>query len=355
MENIYERPKDEDNIERSINTALRIGFIALLLFGSYLILKPFIAIVLWSVIIAVAVFPVHKRFSKVLGGHEKLSATFIALSGVALLVVPSVFFISSTVDSMQSISEQMDEGTLHVPPPEESVADWPVVGETVYKTWKLASNSIRGAINVFKPQIKELAPKVLSTATGLVGTVFLFIVSVIISGVFLVNSETSSLAAKSIFKTLAGTEGEYFASLAGDTIRSVVQGVLGTALIQTIFLSIGMFAIDLPAAGVLSLIVLFIAIIQMPLLLLMIPAIIYVFSYAGTTSAVVFAIWAVIWSIADSFIKPMLMGRGIDIPMLVILLGAIGGMMVGGIIGLFIGAVLLAFAYKIFQAIVQTK
>jgi len=85
----------------------------------------------------------------------------------------------------------------------------------------------------------------------------------------------------------------------------------------------------------------------------MLPVIIYVFSYAGTTAAIVFAIWTVIWSAADTFLKPLLMGRGVDIPMLVILLGAIGGMMMGGIIGLFIGAVLLAFAYKIFQAIVE--
>ncbi len=355
MDNKNEQVKDEAGIRRSINTTLRIGFIALLLVGSYLILKPFLAVILWGIIIAVAIFPLHKRFSGILGNRDKLSSALLVLFAIALLVVPSVMFINSTVESMQSIAAKMDDGTLSVPPPEESVAEWPIVGKTVYKTWNLASNSISEAIEIFEPQIMEFAPKVLSAATGLVVTVLLFIVSLIISGVFLLNTETAEKAAKSVFRTLAGAEGDNFASLAGATIRSVVQGVLGTAIIQTFFLSIGMFVIGIPAAGVISLIVLFVAIIQLPPLLIMIPVIVYVFSFAGTTAAVIFTIWTIIWSAADSFIKPILMGRGVDIPMLVILLGAIGGMMMGGIIGLFIGAVLLAFAYKVFQAIFQAE
>lgn len=355
MKNTNEQIKDESHIQKSINTSLRIGFVALLFVMSYLILKPFIAPVLWGIIIAVAVFPLHKRFSKILGNREKLSATLIVLIGIALLVVPTVMFTSSTVESMQSISQQLDEGTLSVPPPDEKVADWPLIGKPVYDTWKLASNSLSETIKKFEPQLKELAPKVLSAVTRLGGTILLFIISLIISGAFLVNTESAEKTARSIFKTLAGAEGEQFASLASATIRSVVQGVLGTAIIQTLFLSIGMFAIDLPAAGIVSLIVLIVAIIQLPPALIMIPVIIYVFSYANTTPAIIFMIWAIIWGAADNFIKPMLMGRGVDIPMLVVLLGAIGGMMMGGIIGLFIGAVFLAFTYKIFQAIMQAN
>ncbi len=353
MDTKNEQVKEETSIRRSINTALRIGFIGLLLVGSYLILKPFLAVVLWGIIIAVAIFPLHKRFSRILGNRGKLSATLLVLIGIALLVVPSVMFVNSTVESMQSIASKMDDGTLSVPPPAESVADWPIVGKAVYKTWKLASTNISEAIKAFKPQIREFAPTMLSAATGLVGTVFLFLISIVISGAFLVSTESAEKAAKSVFRTLAGADGEHFSSLAGATIRSVVQGVLGTAVIQTFFLSIGMYVISIPAVGILSLIVLFVAIIQLPLLLIMIPVIVYVFSFAGTTAAVIFTIWTIIWSAADSFIKPMLMGRGVDIPMLVILLGAIGGMMMGGIIGLFIGAVLLAFAYKVFQAIMK--
>ena len=355
MENNTGQNTDESHIQKSINTAIRIGFVALLFVMSFLILKPFIAPVLWGIIIAVAVFPLHKRFSKILGNREKLSATLIALIGVALLVIPTVLFITSTVESMRSVSEQLDAGTLAVPPPDEKVADWPIIGKPVYETWKMASNSLSKVIEKFEPQLKEFAPKILSAATGLVGTILLFIISIIISAAFLVNSESAEKTARSVFKMLAGEGGEEYASLSSATIRSVVQGVLGTAIIQALFLGIGMFAIGLPAAGVLSIIILFVAIIQLPPSLIMIPVIIYVFSYANTTPAIIFAVWSIIWAAADNFIKPILMGRGVDIPMLVILLGAIGGMMMGGIIGLFIGAVLLALTYKIFQAIVQNN
>lgn len=353
MENNKNQINEEPHIQRSINTALRIGFIAMLFIMSYLILKPFLLLIMWAIIIAVALFPLHKKFSKVLGNKEKLSATLIVLIGISLIIIPSIMFTASTVDSLQILSTELEAGSFTVPEPEKSVADWPVVGGIIYETWELAHKSISLVIVKFTPQLMEYAPKVLSFATGLVGTVFLFIISLIIAGALLVNTKAAEKTAISVFKTLAGSEGEHFAILAGQTIRSVVQGVLGTAVLQTFFISIGLLLVGFPAAGIVALIVLFVAIIQMPVILIMIPAIIYVFSYAGTTVAIIFTIWTVIWSASDSFIKPMLMGRGMDIPMLVILLGAIGGMMLGGIIGLFIGAVALAFSYKVFQAIIK--
>lgn len=342
-------------IGKSINTALRLGFIALLLVMSFLILKAFIAPILWGIIIAVAVFPLHKRFTKLLGGRSKLSVVLLVLISISILIVPLIMITSSTVDSVKSISKHMDEGTLVIPPANPDVAEWPVIGKPIFDLWNIAHNNISDLLTKFAPQIQEYAPKVLGAATDIVGTIILFIISMIIAGAFLMNTESSEKTAKAVFKTLAGKAGEDFASLASATIRSVVQGVLGTAIIQTIFISIGLFAIGFPGAGLISLFILFLAITQLPVALIMIPAIIYVFSYADTTPAIIFAVWSVIWSLSDSYFKSILMGRGMDIPMLVILLGAIGGMLLGGIIGLFIGSVLLAFAYKVFQAIINIE
>jgi len=343
----------EEHIHKSINTVLRVGFVLLLFVMSYLILKPFIALVLWAIIIAVALFPLHKKFSVLLGNREKLSATLIVLGGIILMLIPTILFTASAIDSAQGISDQIAAGTLSVPVPDKHVADWPIIGKSIYKIWELASKSITDVFILFEPQIKEYAPKILSTATGIVSTVLLFMVSLVLSGALMVNSKAAEKTARSVFKTLAGKDGESFALLAAATIRGVVQGVIGTAFIQTFFISLGLFLIGFPGAEIVSLIVLFVAIIQLPLLLVILPIIVYVFSYAGTTAAVIFAVWSVLWGASDNVIKPILMGRGVDIPMLVILLGAIGGMVMGGIIGLFIGAVLLAFAYKVFQAIVQ--
>ena len=355
QENLPDIKQEDAQVQRSIRTALRLGFIALLFVMSYFILKPFLGIVIWGIIIAVALFPIHKKLAKMLGNREKLSVTLIVLIGIALIVVPSIMFTASTVESLQDLSKNLEAGSLQIPKPEESVADWPLIGSLVYETWELASNSLGALVQKYTPQLMEFAPKLFSFAAGLVGTIFIFIISLIISGTLLVNSKSAEKTAVSVFKTLAGAEGEQFAALAGATIRSVVQGVLGTALIQTFFISIGLFAIGFPGAGIVALIVMFVAIIQLPLLLVMVPAIVYVFTYAGTTAAVIFSIWTIIWSVSDNIIKPMLMGRGMDIPMLVILLGAIGGMILAGIVGLFIGAVLLAFAYKVFQTIFQAE
>ncbi len=344
-------PNLEAHFHRNINTVLRIGFIALLFVVSYVILKPFLGPVIWGIILAVAIYPLHKKLSKLLGNKEKLSVIILVLAGISIIVVPSVLITSSTVDSLIEMADIMSEGSFKVPPPDASVADWPIVGTSIHKTWEMASTNLTAAVMQFEPQIKEFAPAVLSFASGLAGSILMFIVSIIIAGVLIMNTKAAEKTTRGIFKTLAGPDGEEFTSLSGATIRSVVTGVLGTAIIQTVFLSIGLYAVGFPAAGVLTLIVLFVAIIQLPPALIMIPVIIYAYTFASPTAASIFMVWSLIWSAADSFIKPLIMGRGMDIPMLVILLGAIGGMMAGGIIGLFIGAVMLAFTYKIFLAL----
>ncbi|MCD4731977.1 MAG: AI-2E family transporter [Bacteroidales bacterium] len=342
---------NEEYYNRSIYTALRIGFIALLLVWSFAIIKPFIMVALWGIIIAVAIFPLHLKFASLLGNRKKLSAVIITLLFLFLLITPSIIFIGSTVDGLQNISEQLEAGSLKIPAPPDEVADWKIIGKPVYDTWMLASESIEDVVRKFEPQIKEFAPRVLSMATGLGSTVLLFIISIIIGGALLTKDEASEKSAKSIFTTLIGKQGESFVALAVSTIRSVVQGVLGVAVIQAVLAGIGFWAIGMPAAGLWVLIVLMAAIMQIPALLILGPLAAYAFSFAGTTPAIIFAIWAVIVGLSDNILKPMLLGRGVDVPMLAILLGAIGGMMMSGIIGLFVGAVVLALSYKVFVAI----
>ena len=187
--------------------------------------------------------------------------------------------------------------------------------------------------------------------TGLTTTFILFLISIVISGALLTQDKYAEKSAKSIFTTLLGVQGENFVALSVATIRSVVQGVLGVALIQAFLAGIGFWAIDMPAAGLWTLMILFAAIMQLPTILIMAPLIIYSFTYAGTTPAVIFTIWALLVGLSDNILKPMLLGRGVDVPMLAILLGAIGGMMMSGIIGLFVGAVVLTLSYKVFTAI----
>jgi len=337
--------------KRSIYTALRIGFIALLFVWSFEIIKPFILPVLWGIIIAVAIYPLFERLSKLLGNRNKLASIIITITALSILIVPSIFFVDSTIDGVQNIAVQMESGAIKIPIPSETIGNWPIIGKPLYEIWYLASTNIEGLVVKFAPQLKEFAPGLLSIASSLGTTILMFVISIIIAGALLIKADSSEKAAKSIFQTLIGKQGENFVELSTSIIRSVVQGVLGVAAIQSLLGGIGIWAIGIPVPGLWALIILFVAILQLPVFFIMAPLAIYVFTITDTTPAVIFLIWSIIVSASDAVLKPIFLGRGIDIPMLAILLGAIGGMIMSGIIGLFVGAVVLALSYKVFQAL----
>ena len=353
METIEQQARDEVYYTRAIAAALRVGFVGLLLILSWLILKPFVILVMWGIIIAVGIYPLFKKFAAILGNREKLASTLITLFALAVLIVPSYYLMESTIGGVHNFAAQLEEGTFKVPPPSESVSEWPVIGKPVYNTWELASVNLDAAIKAFEPQIKEFASGLISSVVGLGATVLLSLVSIIIAGALMVKAKSAEETARKAFTILIGSKGEGFTKLAGATIRSVVQGVLGVAIIQSVVSGIIMLIFDIPAAGLWALIVLFLAIIQLPPILILGPVAAYGFSILDTTSAIIFLVLSIIISMSDAFLKPLFLGRGTDVPTLVILLGAIGGMMLSGIIGLFVGAVVLALAYKVYQALIE--
>jgi predicted PurR-regulated permease PerM len=161
-------------------------------------------------------------------------------------------------------------------------------------------------------------------------------------------ADSCGAAAHRFFVRVGGLNpGGEWAPLVVATVRSVLQGVIGVAIIQTILIAIGLFVMGIPGAPIWTVIILVLAIAQLPPLLILAPIMVYVFSTADTTAAVIFTVYQIVAGASDSFLKPMLMGRGLDIPMPVILVGAIGGMIMSGIIGLFAGAVILSIFYKL--------
>lgn len=344
---------NESYFNRNIHAFLRISFVVLLIYLSYFVLKPFLLIITWSIIIAVSIYPLHQKLVKVLKGKEKLSATLITLLGVALIVIPSIFLLGQTLDNVENLKEKYQAGEQLIPPPAEKVAEWPVIGKTVYKTWEEASTNIDAAIKTFEPQLKAFMPKFIHMLTGLGGLVLLTLVAIIIAGVLLVEVEPSEKVTQKIFYYLIGQNGKEFTTLVVLTIRSVVQGILAIAITQAVLAGLLMVFYGVPGAGLWALLVLFLAIMQLPPSIVMLPVAIYMFSVLSTTQAIIFLILAMIVAVADAVLKPIFLGRGVDVPMLVVLLGAIGGMIVMGLLGLFIGAVVLAVAYKVFVAMIM--
>ena len=339
----------------ALEIIIKAVLLGVILFYAFSIIKPFIVLVLWGIIIAVTLSPVIVKLDKTLKPKRSLIITLFTTLLVALLLVPTYMISDSVIDSSQQIAHDLKEGTLVIPAPNDKVKEWPLIGEKVHAFWSGASQDIESTLVTLKPTISEYGGKIVSGVGGVFSAVLQFVVSLIIAAVLLINSESSVRVYHSISRRLVGDRGVEWAELSALTIRSVVQGVIGIAMVQALFMFVGMVVVDVPLAWLWTFVVLFIAIIQVPVLLVVGPIIAYVFSYADPTTATIFAVYGVIVSASDGFLKPLFLGRGIDIPMLVILLGAIGGMMLSGVLGLFVGAVGLALAYKLFMLWLETE
>ena len=333
---------------RAFEATIQIGLVLLLLYWCFRIGQPFIEIIVWGIIIAVAIHPGYNRLKSVLGGRGRLAATLITLLALIVLLVPAFMLSESLINTVKALSAQLGDGTLSVPPPSESVRSWPAIGEPLYKFWNLASNNLEAALSKMTPQLKKYGIPLLSATAGAGVGILKFVVSIIIAGVLLTNDVEGSQAVRAFATRLTGERGPKVVEMAGATVRSVALGILGVALIQTLLAGIGFLAVGVPGAGLWALLVLILAIVQLPTLLILGPIIVYVFSTSSTVVAVVFAIWSILVGISDVFLKPLLMGRGVDVPMLVIFIGAIGGFIASGIIGLFVGAIIFALGYKLF-------
>ena len=335
-------------VNLAIEIVVKLVLLGVVLFWAFMILKPFIVLVIWAIIIAVTLSPLITRLEKRFAGKRKQIVWGIVLASVLALLVPTYMLSDSIIASSQNVAHQLKEGSLVVPPPSDKVAEWPLVGEKLHAFWSAAATNLEETLRKYQEPLKEYGGKIASAVGGALGAVVQFVIALIIAAVFLSNSEGSVKVSHAIANRLIGEKGVEWTQLSAMTVRSVVQGILGIALIQSALSLIGMVAIGVPFAALWAFLVLFLAIIQLPPILILGPVIAYVFSYADGTPATIFAVYAVIVGASDGFLKPLLLGRGVDIPMLVILLGAIGGMILSGIIGLFVGAVVLALAYKLF-------
>jgi predicted PurR-regulated permease PerM len=344
------RSNDKLFTARALEATIQIGLVVLLLYWCFKIGQPFLQIIVWGIIIAVAIYPIYDRLKSVLGGRGRLAATLITLLALIVLLVPTYMLSGSLINTAKELSLQLDKGTLSIPPASENVRSWPVIGEPLYEFWSLAANNLGAALSKMTPQLKKFGIPLLSAAAGAGIGILKFVVSIIIAGVLLANTASGSQAARAFATRLAGERGTKFVELAEATVRSVALGILGVALIQSFLAGLGCIAVGVPGAGLWALLVLILAVVQLPTILILGPIIIYVFSTSSTVIAVVFAIWSILVGISDAFLKPLLMGRGVDVPMLVIFIGAIGGFMTSGIIGLFVGAIILALGYKLLLA-----
>lgn len=344
---------DQNSSTSVYDTTIRLFFLFLIIAWCLSILYPFVSIMLWGLILGMAFSPIHKFLVKLMGGKAKLAAFIIVLVSLVVIIVPSWFFLDSIIEEVKEIRNSFQNGTLTVGPPSEKVKSWPVIGNQLYDVWQSASVNLEQTVLKHKDQLAGIGSKLAKGILSAVGGVFQMMVSIIIAGVLLVTSGTGESIRK-FFRKLAGSRGDEFADITFKTVGNVVKGILGVALIQATFIGIGLILAGVPFAGLWTFLVFLFAVLQLPPPLVVIPIIIYLFSAMETLPAVLWTVYLLLGALSDNILKPVLLGKGAPVPMLVIFLGVVGGFIFSGFIGLFTGAIIMSIGYKLFIAWINT-
>jgi predicted PurR-regulated permease PerM len=341
--------RSRDYVRRALEVSVHVGLLISLTAACYLILRPFLPLIVWGMVIAIALYPGYLRVAALLGGRNRLAAVLCTILLLALLIIPAVLMASTLVQSTGELAGRIREGKGIIPPPPPSIGNWPLIGVPLKDAWSLASTNLSAALSTFAPQIRAALPELFSLSAGLGLAVLQLILAILVAGALLANAAGAANVAHLFTRRLFGSRGAEFELLAGSTIRSVTSGIIGVALIQSIFAGLGFLVFGLPGAGLWAVIFLFAAVVQVGGLVL-VPAVIYMFAISSTAKGALFLIWCVFVGVMDNVLKPLLLGRGVAVPVAVVFLGAIGGFVAMGILGLFIGAVILSVGYKLYLA-----
>jgi predicted PurR-regulated permease PerM len=336
---------------RLLDVFIRAGLIGVLTVLCYVVFAPFLTLVAWALILAVALYPLHRWLARRVGGRQGLAATMLVLGGILLIITPTALLMNSFGTSVYDFVGAVQQNTLHVPAPRDRVRDWPVVGEQIHDFWSKAHTDLPGLVQSMQPKISQLARKALSVVASLGLGLLQFLASFIIAGIVMAYGEAGARWSRAVFERVAGGgRGHAFAQLSTATIRAVAQGVIGIAFVQATLVGVALLIAGIPGAGVLAAITLVLSIAQVPALIVILPAIVYIWASGsyGTAPAVLYTIVLLLSGMADNVLKPLMLGRGVDAPMPVILLGALGGLATAGILGMFIGATLLELGYQVF-------
>ena len=343
---------------RLLDVLIRYGMVLVLVLLCHRIFAPFIGLMAWAVILAITLYPLQQYAARKLKLRPGVAATAVVLAAVLMIVAPTAVLLVSFGDSVQATAHSLQGKPIEVPPPRPGVENWPIVGKRVHAVWMKAHTDLPDLIVSKRPQLVDLAKSAMGAVAGIGLGLLMFIAAFGVAGIIMAFGEEGTLRSVAIFNRIVGpARGAGFVALSTSTIRAVAQGVVGVAFIQGLLVGLILLAAGVPWAGLIAAIVVVVAIAQIPVLIITVPAIGYIWASGdyGTGAAVLITILLAIAGLIDNVLKPLMLGRGVEAPMPVILLGALGGMASAGILGMFEGAVLLALGYQIFMHWVDTN
>jgi len=330
-----------------VELAIRLGVLGLLLFFAFTLIRPFITMVVWSVVLTVALHPVYDRMVGWLGGRRRLAALLLTLFNLLIVIGPAMWLTLGLIDSIRDMSEHLDFSRLVLPPPPIGVKTWPVFGNSIYQFWELASTNLQAALAKTAPLLKPIGGILLDFAEGAGVGVIKFFVAIVLAG-FLFSPAPKLVNAILLFsRRLASGRGEKFVQIAGATIRAVSRGVIGVSALQALLAGVGLVVAGISNASLITLAVLICGIIQLGPSIVLFPIVIWSWITMDPTAAVLMTIYFIPVSLLDNVLRPLVMARGLDTPVLVILIGVLGGTVSYGITGLFLGPIVLAVIWEL--------
>jgi predicted PurR-regulated permease PerM len=344
-------PSGRDQLTATwVELTIRLGVLGLLLYLSFLLVRPFITVAIWSVVLTVALYPVYQWMVTRLGGRRRLAAVLLTALSLLIVIGPATWLALGLIDSLRTLSQHLDLAVLTPRPPPETVKSWPVIGESIFQFWALASTNLQEALARIAPQLKPLASTMLHIAADAGTGALKFFIAIIIAGFLFSPAPALADSLRMFSRRLASGRGEEFVQLAGATIRAVSRGVIGISALQAFLAGVGLMAAGIPGASLITSAVLVLGIMQIGPSIVLIPVIIWSWFAMETTSALLFTAYMVPVNLIDNILRPIVMGRGLNTPMLIILIGVIGGTISFGISGLFLGPIVLAVIWELLVA-----
>ncbi len=325
--------------------AVRIVCLGFLGYWSLILIRPFLTIIVWSIIIAVALYPIFDWLSAKLYGHRALAAVAVTILSLLVMLGPATWLALSLAEIVRTLLARLGDGTLTFPPPADAIKAWPLIGEKIYESWLLASTNLRALVIEAAPHLKPLGSSLLNAAGSIGINLLKFIIAVVISGFLLIPGPSLIHSIKNVLSRVAA-RGEEFVDLAGATIRNVSRGIIGIAILQALLAGVGLLFAGVPAAGLFSFLVLVLGIIQIGPSVILLPLIVWSWFAMDTAMAVLFTLYMVPVNLLDNILRP-LVAKGLSTPMPVILLGVLGGTLVHGMIGLFVGPIVLSIGWQL--------
>lgn len=336
--------------EEMLQFVVRLGLLVLLVVWCFILTRPFIPILAWSVVLVVALYPPYSWCADRLGKRPKLAAVIVTLVSLAVMLGPVTWIGVGLVDGARGLAEKIGSDALKLPSPPETIRDWPLIGEKLFDIWSTASSNIDALVQPLLPHIKSLLRSVIAML-GSVGLGALkFLAAIILAGFLFPSGPRLVETSRQIMARVLPQRSEDLVALAGATIRSVSQGVIGIALLQAVLTGIGLKFAGIGSAGLLAFAVMILSILQLGGAIVLIPCLIWIWMTSEFPTALLMTIYLVVVGLADNILKPLVMGRGLKTPMPVIFIGLLGGTIAHGLVGLFIGPIILAVGWQIMMA-----